>query len=400
MGAKACVIFGSDNKPISGALCSLTTNSHGIDVLPLTNQDGYALSQFAYSQSRGYLVVQANGYANYVQPVQLDDANQEIHVNEPGGEGNTIHLPPMVKASGFKKPSRDQIINVRANLCNLTDSDGLPIFEPFIDWLIVNDTRKANEWFSILRDAGGTHINITLTGDYNENLGWIERYPVPGMDWTNDLPGFSNIIKTVLNNGFIPIVKLGFDGQRYDPVGWTYGWSWGMDNLPRISNGLSDWIEYCLWSTGFDGCFADWSPIQLIQMLRHMRNVLGDKAQIDTETNGPGTVSYIHLGQGAANWIPSELGILDHFSLELEVNPIPPSDSLIEGVKEVAERLLDENSKVYYRNAVEKTQAIDYYETGVYWYIRKQLTTSQMREASDLGKANGFTVFGSGLPNS
>jgi hypothetical protein len=393
MSAKAVVVFDSFGHPLREAEVTLAE-----EILGLTNSDGYILSPFPGFEGQTYVRVLCSGFFPAVYAITLDDLNQEIHLGGPNNGGNTIYLPPLT--SSFKKPSRDRIINVKANLCNIRDADDWPIFEPFIDYLIVTGNPKADDWVLRLKAAGSTHISVTLSGDYAEYLGWANgRYPVPGLDSSNDLNQFASILKWIQSRGLIPIVKLAFDGLRFDPVGWTYGWDWGYENMNRIANGLAEFNESVLWSTGFDGCFPTWTPNQTVSMLRHMRDVLGSKACIDTEFAGPGEVGYIHLGNGASDWHNNQLDILDHFSIELEVNPTPPSPALIDALGQVGERLLNPESDKYYLRGLDKSIAIDLYETDAYWQIRKYLVPQDAKDTADLGKNVGFTVFGNGLPN-
>lgn len=303
----------------------------------------------------------------------------------------------------FKKPSRDQIVNVKANLCNLFDSDGIPIFDIYLATLLMQgDTAKFNEWIDLLRSAGSTHINLALSYNYNEFLGW-GNYPLPGMDFTDNLGDFSNIIIQIQNLGFIPIIKLATDGQSYDPNGWTYGWQWGMDNLPRILPVFNTFINDVLWSTGFDGCFPDWSRQQTIDMLQMLRGNLGSDACIDTEFNGPGTVGYCHMGNGPGDWTPDTLGILDNFSVELKT--YPPSSI---GIQQTASRLLGpqasnispENMGPYFLREMSTIKNINIcmYETIAFQAIRKQVDTAQIKSVNRFCANFGFSSFGNGLP--
>jgi len=326
------------------------------------------------------------------------------------------HLAALSVGSNATNPTRDQIINVKANFCNVFDSEGIPIFDGFIDYLIINDSVKANDWVVKLKAANTTHITLDLSGNYLENLGWTPLYPIPGMDWSNDLSGFSNIIDWVQNRGFIPIIKLAFDGQGAgpgwnDPIGWTYGWQWGMDNMERIANGLSKHIKKVLWSTGWDGCFPTWTRNQTILMLQHMRKILGPEACIDTEFNGPGSVGYTHMGLGAGDWTPETLGILDNFSIEATFSPD------VNGIQQVAARLLGSQAKNieppnYYAGKPPSddncflTQMINlgkkinmcWFEQNAYLFIRKLINENQARDASTTVANYGFTSFGNGQP--
>lgn len=323
----------------------------------------------------------------------------EVGSNDPVLNATRSILGPWETFYGVEaNPSRDEIIHVNANSCNLRDSDDWPIFDPFIDWLIFNNLPKAEDWVTRLKGAGSSHINIDLSGDYNEPLGWAPRYPIPGTDWTNDLTAFKQILDWVINKGFIPIVHLAADGQGYDPVGKTYGWKWGMDNLPRILSDLQPYWKKCLWNTGWDGCFPNWSVSQFEQFLLMLRSVLGDDAQIATEFAGPGEIGYIHLGNGQADW-DTTLQNLDAFFTELQVWPCPDDP-----IAQVATRLLGPAATncpqtPYYLSAPRARGecGICYFETLMYWAIRKYATPYDATIASQQGAYYGFTNFGNGL---
>src|SRR5580765_7248122 len=263
----------SSGGPIPGAIVQVLhlTNASGANIVAqgVTNGDGYVLFNFVPNNTDVEVYIVAPGFANYFQRFALGDQN--INYN--------IILTP-----SFNKPSRDRIINVKANLCNLYDAYDNPIFEPMINWLVLNDRNHADDWITRALQAKSTHYNVAIACNYRNN-------PIPGMDLTQDLGTFSIIIDYIKSKGLIPIVKLAFDGQGFDHNGLTYGWQWGMDNIERIANGLSKHISSVLWSTGFDGCFPDWTPGQTIAMLRKMRAVLGASAQIDTEFAGPASMS-------------------------------------------------------------------------------------------------------------
>lgn len=346
----------------------------------ITNQDGYVLFNFMPNDTVVDVFITAAGYRNYYQSITL-------------GHGNLNYSISLTQS--FNKPSRERIINVKANLCNLYDADNNPIFEPMINWLILIKESKALDWVNRAKAAGSTHYNLAIACNYKNN-------PVPGMDFTNDLGTFSNIIDWIKTRGLIPIVKLAFDGQGFDPNGLTYGWQWGMDNLGRIADGLSKHVDSVLWSTGFDGCFPDWSPQQTIDMLRKMRTVFGSEACLDTEFGGPpGGWGYIHMGNGPADWSLDKLGILDHFSLEAKQFPI----DLGEGAQQVATRLLGPNCLIgpqtpYYLAGIDKYIAIDVYETVATWFYNGAIATPEDAVNAATGMAKyGFKVFGNGIPS-
>ena len=302
------------------------------------------------------------------------------------------------------QPTRDEIINVRGNFLNLFDSEDIPIWDIYLATLFIqNKMDKFNDWITRLKNARTTHINLAISYNYDEQLGWINRYPFDGMDFTKDLDSFKAVVDKIRQLGFIPIIKLAFDGQGYDPVGWTYGWQWGMDNIKSLASSLAEYNENSLWSTGFDGCFPNWTPDQTRNILRKMRAELGDKAQIDTEFSGPGTYGYIHMGNGPADWVPDSLGILDNFSIMSMV--IPPDAT---GTQQVASRILGPAAKnidppnvgPYYLHQMDGIKNINrcIYETCAFDTIRKKANSSTAVMIAQYIANYGFESFGNGQP--
>lgn len=303
----------------------------------------------------------------------------------------------------FKFPSRDRIIHVRGNFCNLRDAEDIPIFDAFINYLIINHLSKAEDWIARLKDAGSTHINTGLSGDYSENLGWANRYPIPGMDFTKDLDSFKRVLDYLIDSNLIPIVHLAMDGQGYDPIGWTYGWKWGMQNIPDIIRSLGDYIQQCLWNTGWDGCFPDWTVRQTTSALQLLRDCLGQNGQLSTEFGGPydASMGYCHMGQGALDWTLPGMIELDAFFIE--VLKYPPQE---DGVAQTATRLLGPaakncpNTPYYLQHARPRGEcAIVMFETNAYPSIRKQINPSDARMWNATCAKYGFTDFGNGMPS-
>ena len=317
----------------------------------------------------------------------------------------------LLSSNTRKKWTKKEICNVQSNFCNLFDSRGVPIFEIFISTLYLTDRNRAEEWLNILRLAGSTHINLAISYDYNENLGWAPRYPIGGLDFTKNLDIFQEIVDWVASKGFIPIIKCSFDGQSFDPNGLTYGWQWGMDNFERIVNSLNKYKTQALWSTGFDGCFPDWTRDQTIFMIQRMRSIVGAEGCIDTEFGN----EYIHMGEGAADWADDKLGALDHFSVEMVPALANVNDLDINGPQQIASRILPSLAKniepknyynnqppswenSYLANTTNKDIVIDMYEVGAYFITRKQSTSQDQIELARKIATYGFVNFGNGLP--
>lgn len=391
MPAKAVVVFDPAGMPLANVEPTFCFNG-AERKWPLTNQDGYTVLNDFPANASGYLKVVANGFKSYLQLVSLDGLNQTMRINNGPDAPNDIVLPSL----SFNKPSRERILNVKANLCNILDATGLPIFEPFISTLFMQDMNRANDWIARLKKAGSTHITVEITGDYDEYLPWYGgRYPIIGLDFTNDIPSFRKFLAWIIAQDLIPIVKSGCDGQNYSSVGKTYGWSWGMQNMPRIYQQLIDFNETVLWSTGYDGCFPDWSEDQLLAFMRMMREC--GLLYIDTEFGaGPGeSISYCHMGHGSDDWTDDKLGDLDSFSCELQTLPTTPDEvaTQIEGMSEVFKRIGP--GGVYLHN--NKTQ-LQMYETTAYWSIRKYADEAMTQTISQRALNVGYKTFGNGLP--
>lgn len=306
----------------------------------------------------------------------------------------------LYSSTSQKKKTREEIIHVTGNFCNIFDADDIPIFDAFIDWLYYNNKTKAEDWVSRLLDVGTKHFNLDLSGDYNENLGWAPRYPIPGTDWTNDLDGLSRVIEWLMKKGFIVKLNLATDGQGFDPNGLTYGWFWAMKNLPSIlptfTRRFPESILYC---TGWDGCFPDHSPDQTRRLLRMMRASLGDNEQIATEFNGPGNISYSHMGLGAADWVPDSLGILDVFLVEISI----PLNQV--GMQQTYSRLLGPKKKnidpandgPYYLAGLDKEIAIVDFENIAFQISRKQATYADSITIARASAYYGCQYFGNGI---
>lgn len=300
-------------------------------------------------------------------------------------------------------PSRDKIINVQGNFLNLFDSGDIPIWDIYLATLFVQGNPKYNEWLNILRANNTTHINLAISYNYQEQLGWTNRYPFDGMDFTRDYDPFRAVVNDIQSKGFIPIIKLAMDGQDFDPVGWTYGWNWAMREMDTLAKELAAFNESALFSTGFDGCFPNWSPAQTKMLLQKMRAEFGDKACIDTEFSGPGTTGYIHMGNGAGDWVPDSLGILDSFSA---MSMVIPPDSI--GIQQIASRLLGPNSKnidpsnagpwyLQQMNAIKKINC-GMYETCAFDIIRKKANSVQAKQIAQTCNNYGFQSFCNGQP--
>jgi hypothetical protein len=127
--------------------------------------------------------------------------------------------------------------------------------------------------------VGDTHVTMNLTGAYREpGVVYPERLR-NGHDWTNDLAGIKARIRAAVVAGLFVDFALGGDGrsvsadpafgQYDDPVGWTYGFEWLMQNFSRVATAMrgdegsacpdgEDLTRFMLFRPGYDGVFYGW----------------------------------------------------------------------------------------------------------------------------------------------
>jgi len=309
------------------------------------------------------------------------------------------------QSTSYKPKTRDQIINVQSNFCNLRDADDIPIFTIYLTSLYANNNLdKFINWITRLKAAGSTHIDIGLTAKYDENLGWIDRYPISDIDLTNNLPLLQKIANVLINMNFIPHIHLSWDDN---------GFSWGMNNIPTIISELKPLIPYCLWNTGWDGCFPSWSRDQTITAIQLLRQCLGPNGQIATEFGGPGGLfPYIDMGQGQADY-DGPLQQLDCLCLEYGNNgqiPIPDCGMQQQGTRILGKSYnlplisgCDDHSNVYYLSSPRQRGPLNIciYEWvwgGAYSQIRKLSQPSDAATIAKQFKAYGYSSFGNGQP--
>jgi hypothetical protein len=164
---------------------------------------------------------------------------------------------------------------------------------------------------------------------------------VPGTDLTGDLPAYRALVQEAIENGFYVMAFLSGDGQSpagggyNDPVGWTYGYQWLMQNLPSIVASLQqppDLTPYVIFVPGFDGVVpGGWLPdasdptstvyqypSQLDDYLVQARSLVGANGYLGVELEG-GSCDW---GGSAGNYTSPAGQDLD---LVLQEFPGPPT---------------------------------------------------------------------------
>jgi len=180
---------------------------------------------------------------------------------EPTPPGPVPPFPPL--------PTRDQLGNVnigfQGEMVSTQEFGTFPVFGPETTTLSDADLHS---YCSQLASRGYTHGEIALSWRYDEA---DFHYPVPGRDLSHDLDELARRIRIMLKYFIGVQLHLAGDGMSNadrtynDPQGWTYGYEWLIENLPRIVNGLKssvygDVTPYIVWVPGYDGVFYGWGP--------------------------------------------------------------------------------------------------------------------------------------------
>lgn len=182
-----------------------------------------------------------------------------------------------------KPPTRDQVIAVDTSFQGLMVPSPvgiIPAFGPFC-WSRDMDEAGRNAWRAVERAAGDTHFLRCLSAEYQNDNGY--SYPISGCDFTQDLLTLKQRIGEELLSGFTSgTLYLAGDGQTYSPDGGSYGWSWLMENQPRIAAALQDTTiagfdatEYIALCHGFE-LISDggWSPANFEEAVLALRALL------------------------------------------------------------------------------------------------------------------------------
>lgn len=319
---------------------------------------------------------------------------------------------------GRVKPTREKILAVQGNFCNLHDSKGRVIFTPFIMSL---PKEEREDWYRILKAARSTHITLAVTYFYHssENI-----YPIEGRDWRSDLHGWVELVWEAIDYGFIPDIALTQGDGDYlnDPNSDT---RWFMNNgvalMTAIRAAGEDLTEWCYWRYGWEP-----DPPSCIDCIPKLREACGPTAVICLHLQ----VDYVDpSGEGNAFWMNPRIieAKVDIFAFQCkechpdhyddygqplwENSAIQSADRMFKtgtsmpGAK--GHKYFDKPSNSvkehpgaalgpFYMGPSNPT--ILFYECQAYHYIRHHFGDDYVQKVSHRAKEFGFTLFGNGVP--
>ena len=306
-------------------------------------------------------------------------------------------------------PTREQLTNVQADFCNLTDSKGRVMFTPFLFSLMaMGDVDSANDWLAKMKAAGDTHIVISPAYAYANDGGFT--YSIPGADFHDGAQGknniggigvwgnlaqFRNYVEVLIRSGFYPVIMMNADGQT-GGSGGIYGYDWfvkgGASNLVSVLKQEPDLTPYVLFVPGWEliGPGGDHTPDQIQKEMVALRKAVGPGRQIGIEF-GQG---YIHVGGGDRDWYQSGLIEADAFLVEFN----QPLDRNIEGLTQIADRVLAGRAGPYYfaKARPRGKMSVVAFEYDAYDAIRGRCNQACQTNHGKLLKSFGFTLFGNG----
>lgn len=307
-------------------------------------------------------------------------------------------------------PSRDRVCSVTLSFQGLTVETAqfgtLPWFEGTITSFASYDRQAI---YAAKRAAGDTHCGIDISWNYAEpGQPYGSGNLVPPCDLTQDLATFRSLVREIINAGFVPLVELAGDGESNpnggynDPIGWTYGYQWLMDNLPRILEALRAEIPYCLFCPGYDGVFYGWEPSnEKLPAFGRLFRELAPNGYLAIEHN----TGHIPIGNGPSDWtVNGPMSTYDVVLSEFDNWPATGDPTW-----QVATRLLQDYVRPPDQPATDDPPPHPWYlapgnprgpyyacafEYAEYAWVRGQLTAAQVADARAYYRSLGYQYVG------
>jgi len=307
----ALVTTSGTAQPVVGAACHLKQQRVPYSVDASTNHDGYVAFNGVYADLRDTVITcYLIGYNDFYQQITLHTSENE---NIPGFLVMTPDMPP--------PPDRMTLMTAQLTFQGLTlscpETGKVGIFDVMLDTL---SPSCRQEFYKVKRAAGDKVIALAISHSYSEP--GVPAAIAAGKDWTNDLTSFYSFLTEVVQQGFYVQLHLAMDGEGAgpgynDPVGSTYGFDWGMANLPRILDRLKPLAQYIRFYPGFDGVFYGWEPsgVKVPAYAALVRSIIPN-AVIGIEFN----TGHIPIGEGGGDFLPGSR-MKDYDIVAGEFNP-------------------------------------------------------------------------------
>jgi len=172
---------------------------------PLTNDDGYALFNQLFAAGPTSIIIFANGFKTYVQPVTLSNQNQNLIIGGNSTDPMNINLPPL----SFNQPSPDVIRHVKGNFGGIIVPElqfGFANKVLFTPGYVVESSYVRQVIRSRYKnDAGFTHFPINT---YNDSPIYHDVYP----NWDDSL--INQYLEELLSDNIVPMCSLFADNVK------------------------------------------------------------------------------------------------------------------------------------------------------------------------------------------
>lgn len=171
-----------------------------------------------------------------------------------------MNSPAAALSAALWRPTRDEVLNIRANFCGARDALGRVIFDPFLASL-PPDQRA--DWYARKHAAHLRHFILQPFISYPGS-------PIPPSDLRQDPAAFRALIEQVLTQGFVPLVQMtdGGDGAWNEILGDVWAGLWPA---------LEDLQNSIVWSPGFE-VGGSWPSKALSDVLLWLQGRLSPEA--------------------------------------------------------------------------------------------------------------------------
>jgi hypothetical protein len=180
--------------------------------------------------------------------------------------------------------------------------------------LAVGNAATRQAIYRAKRAKGDRHAMLNVSGAYFQpgplpRIAWAK-----GRDFSEDWTSLYERAREIIAEGFHLILMCAGDGHSKpkvdgrgvfnDPLGWTYGHEWLMEQFRVIYRALEgstihfaeDLTPYTVFSPGYDGVIPAWQPAGRVDdFLEMARGVIGEGAKAKG-------LLFIELGSGHAQW--------------------------------------------------------------------------------------------------
>ena len=192
-------------------------------------------------------------------------------------------------SSGAEKPTKAQVLNVRASFCSHKDSAGNVVFDPgWIGLVLQNRHSIAQDWIDTKKRMGVTHFVMSPKLVY-------PNYIVSGQDVSYDVAddpfSYAEFCADMLDHGMIPVVYL----TNGDP-----------EDMARVYDGrfktmcqafvMAGIAPYCVFVSGWEnfGRNPSWTTKAICDALGQMVDVCGPDVMIAQHINSekPGRITW------------------------------------------------------------------------------------------------------------